>query len=369
MADELEVRVAGSAFTGWRDVQIERALDLVSGRFQMTAPHDVATRWAVRPGDEVEVLLGGELVISGHVDSLRARVDELETQVTVAGRDRTADLVDSSAPTEPGEWRNVRLEELAEAIAAPLGVEVLVQRGAGFPEMDPEPLTGDPFEVFAIVPGETAHAAIERAARQRAVLLHSDAEGRLVITRAGGGGHVGVVAEGDLMKSAELVWRLNDRFKTYVVVGQAQGSDAGWGDVVAGVRGEALDNEIDRERTLVIVADGQATLQSAQDLASWEAAHRRARSLQLELEVPTWSYPTSTSPWQVNTTLTARVPSLGVDRQMLVRAVSLSRDDRGTTIGRLALVAQDAYDPSPEIPEGADAFDELLEASGERRDF
>ena len=71
--------------------------------------------------------------------------------IAVRGRDATGDLVDCSAASKPGEWKDARLEEIASALCEPFGIRVTR-------EVD----TGAPFARFRIEEGESVFEAIER---------------------------------------------------------------------------------------------------------------------------------------------------------------------------------------------------------------
>ena len=127
----------------------------------------------IRPGDACRVQLDGDAVIQGWVDVVTVDYDARGHTLSVRGRDTTGDLVDCSAATEPGEWKDARLEEIAAALCAPFDIGVTVAD-----DVD----TGEPFARFRIEEGESVFEAIDRACRFRAVLPRSDGEGGLILT-------------------------------------------------------------------------------------------------------------------------------------------------------------------------------------------
>ena len=126
----------------------------------------------IRAGDRCQVALGNHLVITGWVDEAAVEYDSASHVVSVRGRDTTGDLVDCSAATEPGEWRDARLEEIATALCQPFDIRVTVGDGID---------TGEPFARFRIEEGESVFEAIDRACRFRAVLPQSDGTGGLIL--------------------------------------------------------------------------------------------------------------------------------------------------------------------------------------------
>lgn len=353
--DELELVVGGARYTGWREVSVSRSVDTAAGSFKVSAVPTATEAWPIRPLQAVEVLIGGVPVLNGWVDSLRASSDSQGRSVEVSGRDRAADLVDSSAVVEPGEWRNLGLWDLARELAAPFGVDVL---------RDGTPAGEAPFGVFALNPGETAWTAIERAARMRGVLVFSNGTGDLVLEEAAHGSTLEAELRegepgGNVFRSS-LRWTLADRFRIYTVRGQAQGSDATFGAAVSEVEAEAQDLEIDRDRRLLVIAEGSVSTADAEDRAQWEAAVRRARSLVLEVEVPGWRQTPQGEPWPINRTVHVLIPSLSVSGTFLIRAVRFSRGTDAQAQSTITLAPLGALDPQPVIPAGESPFDGIL---------
>lgn len=347
--DELELRVEGRSFTGWEEVSVARALDALSGAFRLT----VSDRrpYPVRPGDACEVILAGELLISGYVDVLDVEVGPERRLAVVEGRDKTADLVDCSEISEPAEHFDVRLADLAVRIASPFGVEVRSELAED-----------EPFQVFKVNPGETAFAALERAARRRGALLYSEGDGVLVISRPASGRAAGALVEGPRGNVERCKLRIDgrNRFRTYVVRAQGPGGDDHYGPDVALVEGRAEDPGVSRYRPLLVVGDGAMTFEDAADRASWEATVRAARAAWISVEVPGWRQAPGGPPWRVNDLVRVDVPSALVDQELLIASVHHQRDKEQGTRTTLGLTRRDAYVPSPEVDTEEEAFLELL---------
>ena len=124
-----------------------RSLETISGAFTVTLserePGETTPR-VIRPGNACRVELQDETVLQGWVDAVKVDYDDRSHTIAVRGRDATGDLVDCSAATDPGEWHNERLENIASALCAPF--DISVSR-----EID----TGAPFTRFRIEEGES----------------------------------------------------------------------------------------------------------------------------------------------------------------------------------------------------------------------
>ena len=116
---------------------------------------------------------GPDVLITGYIDTIDIDLTDTYCRLNVSGRDKTGDLVDSSAIHGSGQWKRARLEQIVRDICKPFGIEVLVQTD-----------TGDAIDSFSLDDGEKAFDAIDRAARAKAILVTSSPTGRLVLTRA-----------------------------------------------------------------------------------------------------------------------------------------------------------------------------------------
>src|SRR3546814_9072431 len=78
-------------------------------------------RWTIRAGEACRVLLGGEVVINGWIDSVAPSFSVDNHAIRVTGRDRAADLVDCAAVHKPGSWSGRKLEQIATELVKPFG--------------------------------------------------------------------------------------------------------------------------------------------------------------------------------------------------------------------------------------------------------
>jgi prophage tail gpP-like protein len=329
---ELQLVVNGVAFGGWQRMRVRRSLEEVAGQFEL----GVTDRWpeqdmprAIRTGDRAAVMIDGETVVTGFVDSTAVSLDATAHTITISGRDATADLVDCGAVHKLGEWRGATLTQIAGDLAAPYGVKVHTQTsvGAAFPS-------------WSIQPGESAFECLERAARQRGVLLMSDGVGGLVLGKAGAGRIGTAIVEGENLLRGNVRNDASQRFSTYILKGQQSGSDDVFGEAASALKATATDEGVSRPRTLVLVAEDEGDQAALQRRAKWEASVRAARALTVESAVIGWRH--ASGLWSPNRTVQVRSPTLGVDRELLIRDVELISDGEGTRT-ELTLTPVEAY--------------------------
>jgi len=360
----LEVRIEGNRYTGWTSAAVSRSLDALSATFELSVTSQRGA-FPLLPGVDVSIFLpgtlpiGDRLILTGRVDRVQASLTPDSHSITISGRDRTADLVDCSIdPEAPAELYDVRVDEIVRELARPFGVAV---------EANFDTSTSERFEKFAYMQGESPFAAIDRATRLRGLLAFTDRFGKLQIERPGGPGRTLTdLVEGVNIAAASWEWNDAGRFKTYVVRGQRQGSDAESGILVAATEGRASDSAIGRFRPLVLLAEGPVTSASATARAQWEATVRASRAVVATVQVPTWregSDPNS-FPWEVNRLTRLTIPSLGLDSDMLLNRVSYRMGDQGE-VAELSYIRPDAYSVQAVIEEEDEVLEELKAGKAE----
>lgn len=338
---DIQLQVNGLRYGGWKEVAAQRSMENASGAFSLT----VSQKWpgqdvpkGINPGDACTVLIESQVVITGYVDDAKPGYDGTNVGLTIEGRDKTADLVDCSAVSKPGEWIDQPLEAIVSDICKPFGIAVL----KSVP-------TGKAFTHFRINEGETAWSAIERACRMRAVLAMPDGRGALHLTREGGNRYDTVLEYGKNIVSAGGAFSQKDRFSDYIVKSQQPsfyGSDA---EAASGLQALANDSGIRRYRPKVIIAEQVADGPSATDRAQWEAKVRRARGRQAVVTVRGWT--SNGRLWEPNRRVHIRDEMLSLDQEMLIAAVAWSKGERGTTTD-LTLMPVGGFDLLPEPEQG-----------------
>jgi prophage tail gpP-like protein len=332
---EVRLKVAGLDYGGWKTVRITRSIEQLAGSFEL----GVSERWRtvdearrILPGEKCELEIEGTPVITGYVDELRVDYDANSHNVHVTGRDATGDLVDCSAIKGSGQFKGRTIEQIATDLCKPFGIDVSLADGVD---------AGKPFTSFALQEGETVFEALARMAKIRALLLTSDGEGGLVITRAGVERCSTVLKNGLNILGAAGSLDFKDRFSTYMVKAQAPGTDYWNAASAAHVRGVATDPVVKRYRPQIVVGESQADGLSAKDRAIWQSQLRAARSLNITVRVQDWLHDEGL--WQPNTVVHVVDEWLQLDHDLLVKQCTFTQDDRQGTITELALCDPQAF--------------------------
>ncbi|WP_027366931.1 phage baseplate assembly protein [Desulfocurvibacter africanus] len=339
MAEMPDVRllVDGTLYGGWQKISIRRGLEQVAGSFELS----VTERWSgqdtprpIHPGAACKVLIDNQPVITGYVDDVAIRYDAKDHSVEVSGRDATGDLVDCSAPST--QWRGRTLADVARSLCAPFKIGVRSEVDAGAP-----------FTSLKSNEGDSVFEVLEAAARVRGVLLVSDGQGNLVITRASSRRIGSAISSGVNVLSCDSQFSHRDRYSEIAIKGQSSGSEAWNGEAAAQPKAVAKDSRIARHRPLTVVAEEQIDNAAAKVRAEWERNVRFGRSQRLVYTVDGWAHRDGL--WTPNVIVSARDEYLGLKADRLLTSVALILDGDGLR-SELTLMPREAF-ARVELPE------------------
>ncbi|BBQ81684.1 hypothetical protein WP3W18E02_02130 [Klebsiella sp. WP3-W18-ESBL-02] len=337
--ESVTLTVDGQAWEGWTDMSFTRSLEAIAGEFDLT----VTTQWSeaaprvIKEGLACTISIGSETILTGYIDDFIPSYDAENVSIRVMGRDKTGDLVDSSVVHKSGQWKGVKLEALAAEIAQPYGITVVNETD-----------TGEAFGSVVLEQGETGFELLERLAKQRGVLLTSDAQGRLVITRASTQrvSVALVLGENILAARGRFSWR--ERASEYIVKGSASAGGATWGaqpvQAVGGRAATVTDPTITRYRPKILVNEDNLTVGGASIRGDWYKSRMLGEANTSEVTVAGWRENGDTGAlWQTNRLAEIRDPIQNLDTTWLIKSVTFTEGDGGR-ITVLALVPPESLD-------------------------
>lgn len=340
---ELRLEVNERRYRGWTTVQVTRAMDTLTGSFQLTATDrwtDAGKPMAIQRGDACRVLIDDEVVIDGYIDARAITIDAANRSQSYRGRDRALDVFDSSALPESWTVRGVSLLEFANRLCNVHSVMVTAGDGVTFPAPPPK---------FTINPGDTVFQALSREAQAAGVLLLSDGKGGLVFERSRIVRATPLVL-GQNIKSIDGEDDDSQRFHRYVVLGQGAGSDQKSGSA-SNVRGEAFDEGIARTNRVHVMRPMSAReSRIAQQTADWTARNRAGQATGRTVMVVGWRQrpDLAGSPlWAPNLTSFLDALAADIQRDMLIASVTYALDREGGEVATMRLVRPDTFTPSP----------------------
>jgi prophage tail gpP-like protein len=344
LAPKVALAVNGKRYSGWKTARITRSIESISGSFELGLSERWANQskpWPIREGDECAVLIDGVAVITGFIDKREIEFDANSHTVSVSGRDRTGDLVDSSALLDKWEFKNISVLALAEKLCDPHRVSVALQPGLTLPAATLP-------KKYSIDPGDTVANALENLCRVAGVLPVADGAGGLELVRASADRCTTELVEGKNILRARATFDGSGRFNEYLALGSHKGRDDLYAANAAAIKGSAKDESVRPSRILVIRPEGNVTPAQATDRAQWEATTRAARGDTFTVTVQGWKQADGQL-WPVNRVVRLRSPMLDFAGDLLIAQVSYSLDVNSGTTTQLELRARDAFKPQAVI--------------------
>jgi prophage tail gpP-like protein len=341
----VELRLNSDVFSEWESARVERTVESPSGRFNLRVLKAGVWRW--NTGTPAKIAVDGlDLLSEGHIDRVQVGIgSDSGGVVTLTGRDKTGDLVDSSADHEGG-WLNAGVIDIAKTLCAPHGITA---KAVGD--------LGPTFDTYAVQPGETGWETLVRALRLRNLLAWPSSDGTLQIGKPGQSRAETTLVEGGNVKSATLIVDDSKRFGKYIVRGQmallADDVSGQWSaEQLAGPEGTASDALVRSNRVMIVLADGPADDAICGNMATWYASTRAAVGAEVIVPVQGWHQtPDRESPlWEAGLIVPASLPGLGIDQDMLIKRTTFDKSGAGGGSGEtceLHLVHPDAYDKAP----------------------
>lgn len=345
----MRLEVDGVQYTNFTAASCELRLDSLSNTFRFDAVAPNGQPLPFKGGEECKVIVDDETVLTGFIEVVAVNYDGTNHTISVSGRDKTADLLDSTID-EIDDIRGdgLTLKALIEKVIETLGLDIQV-----IDEVNPAPYNAAE-DLAAPEPGDNAFQFIEKYTRKRQVLLTSNGDGNIVIAANSGQSAEGAVqhvigAEDNNVMSSSFSYDTTGRFNAYkfssglnpVALNLAGDTDlASLVNQGAGV----FDNDIRAGRQLIIISESPFSDGNCEDRAKWEADIRRARGLVYSATVPGFRVAgTEGALWQINRIYQIVDDFVGKIEPMLCNSVTFTFDvgtGRNTTLG---FVGEKAY--------------------------
>lgn len=339
MNNTVTLRTDGRLFTGWTSVSVTRSIESVAGYFELgvNVPPGMDLS-GLAPGKKFSLEIDGQIVCTGYIDSRRRQMTADSMKITIAGRDKTADLIDCAAVYSGGQWKNRTLEQIARDLCAPYGVTVRWELS------DKE--SSALFPGFTLDHSETVYEALVRASRARGVLMTSNAAGELVFSRAASTATDELVL-GENLLTLDFEEDFRDRFSQYTVKGYARANGAEGDDIdaksIVSRKGTATDSDVTRYRPMIIIADNKITANDAQARALREQRRRLAKSVTFEAEIAGWARKDG-QVWMPNLLVTIDASKYAIKTaELLVSKVTLSLNDQDGLKTRVSLAPREGF--------------------------
>lgn len=357
----MTLRVGGIDYSNFTEAACDIRLDALTNTFSFEAVAPSGQPLPFKGGESCEVAVDGEKVLTGFIEIVAVNYDGTDHTIRVSGRDKTADLLDSTIDTiDDLRGDNLTLKAVIEKVISQLGLSIKV-----IDQVNPEPFSATE-DIASAEPGENAFAFIEKYSRKRQVLLTSDADGNIVITtntgqRAAGAVQHVIGAEDNNVLRSSFSFDTTGRFNAYKVASGLNPvalNQAGDSDLASLVNqgGGVFDSAIRAGRQLILISETPFSDSNCTERAKWEADVRKARGLAYTAAVPGFRVGVDSGAlWQINRIYQIVDDFVGKIEPMLCNNVTFTFSLEGGSETALGFVGQKAYtliledDPFAEI--------------------
>jgi len=325
--------VKQNKYEGWKEIKVTKSISQLAGAFHFstTEREDDIYAWEIRMGDECQVTINDQLVITGYIDEINKSYDGSSHSIEVIGRDKVADLVDCCCidqddPTK-NIWMDQKVKRLIKTLCDPFDIDLVID---GSVASDVERKVDGSFKINE---GDTVFDSILRLCGKVAVLPVSIGDGKLLLTRAGSDKAYDSLELGKNIKSGSALLSDVDRFSKYIVKATDSGEDDFDISYATETKGEAVDSVMAarRYRPTVILLNGKAKNNDADKRARWERNTRAGHSRQYNYQIQ-GLVQSNGDVWRINQLLKVKDSKLGVDKELLISELGFSAGEEGSNV-------------------------------------
>lgn len=219
-------------------------------------------------GQLIQIMFNGDLVFTGYVDRYQPTRRGHETShISVSGRSKSQDFIDSSAEHDKGQWKDKTPLEIANE---------LDKFGVGISSTEQL----DKIPVYRLTPGETCFRVLEKQCREQGVWPVGVADGSIKIMKAGQGRHAPIIEGQSGIVEEESDHNWSGRHSDVIVRGQrpfGHGADA------LEIEAKVKDASLGRYRPVIIIKDSDTDNKRAQKRAAKRRDSEAGNSLKANI--------------------------------------------------------------------------------------
>lgn len=355
--DSVNVILNGIPFAGWKKVKISQSFDKATGECSLTVSPQPGNPLPADVGSPASVILAGQPVITGYVNSTNASHDWGSHDIEFEIRDKTNDLIASTVG--PGlEFKPpVKLKQVAEGTLKHMGLSDIKVIDKANPRQ---------FEQGGELPIATldqfGHDWLDGWARKRQVVLNTDGKGNLVIDRnqkrRGPGALIKMFEDSPLNNVEKAQYQNTDhgRHNEVNCAGQKSTNDPYWesrpkGDEPAQSNplsenvGKGMDDSVRPQRKLHYRARHGMQGESPKDAAKWRANLARARNYTYTAVVSGFEMAPGQL-WWPGFVIPVRDDHFLLADELFIKSVDFEKDWSGGAKTTVHCTAGDAYSQS-----------------------
>jgi prophage tail gpP-like protein len=321
------VIAGGAPYTDWEKISVTASLSEAVRTFTIeTTEHPGQFRFP--PGTPVQIYANGDLLIDGYVNVYESTGAHSSHRISVQGRGKGQDYIDSSAEHDTGFWEDKTPEDVAKELNKwGIGIKSEV------------PLDKIPYQ--QLKPGETPHQMVERYLRTEGVTQMGEPNGDILMTNASvAKSCFGILLEGQNILEYQVSLTDGSRHSNYLVKGQSR---KGIGAGALRIKQQAGDKGVKRHRPKIIANETDTDTKRAKKRAEHEKERGAGRSIQATVKTQGFRDFAGVL-FAPNKLIYVHAPILmHLVETMLIEGIQLDQDSKGGSISGLKLIDPRAY--------------------------
>lgn len=361
--NELILSVNGVEYSGFTNASFSRSIENMCGQFSffttVKESNNAIIQADIRCQDKIEVYIDNNKMLTGYIEDLNISYNSGEHSISFMGRDKTADLIDSSIIEKIYSIRNFK--RLIEVVLKDNGfTDIKVIDNVGNLNLLDYEADKNGFKSQY---GQSIMDFLDTYAKKLQVLLVTDEDGNLNIEREGAQVAIGnIVAEigneNNNVLSANINVSTTERFRYVEVLAQQANNDFGEQLDQSAIAEDSIIRQTRRKILTYNIASEKSTVEK---IAKWNLNIRKAKGLRYNCRVQGFYEGRNQGfPWKMNSLVLVSDDLCQVRGQFLIQGVSFEKSLDGT-FTELSIVnkgaftinssKQDLYNPSGNFAE------------------
>lgn len=324
-----EITLGGKRFRDWESVQVHMAEGEPKHSFKLLVSEGAPlvktfAEQQIRPGDHCTVTLGGELAITGMVETRQVAYTGNQHGVEISGHSFNNAAAEGSVMHQTYEWKNKSLQTIATDILKPFGLK-FIPKGA---------IPSTPFPRVNIAPSTAAWEAIETLARQRGVTLGTSVDGNVTARMKWDPGGDRLVEGQNILEGREVISMAMGDGPGYDVR-QQPGTNKAWGADSAHKPNSSSPSKtpgggIGAYAPQVGLGEHPGNKQDSSGRSGTESVQRDYEKFEVTITVQGWHKP-SGGLWRPGIMVYVQSPMLIVDEELKLMKSDFSQDSKSGT--------------------------------------
>lgn len=376
--NKINVTVNGVSYTSWENVEVDIDMEQMGRAFSIQTSIPNEETISIKTGDAILIDIDQESTITGFIDTISIKEGERDSSVSIVGRDKISDFIDSRVSSK-NFATPVGFQDILESLLELIGYEIVTSNGFGFklPSLSFSNKIsvinnyGD-IDDFATNEGiyfsaaEEAYDLIRRLADKRGIVLGTNGDGNITIDSIAPSSTstalLRLTSSSSLnnIKNPFVKDSVANRFNEYKIISGGTGGPASVNfesgqdpinnDLVS-YSATVYDSDIRSTRRFLGKISGMNNSQCS-DRAAWELNIRKAKDFVYTCDVvgfrqnlnPVSSIgPVDNPLWQVNRLVYLKDERYGLDNNYLIKRVQYKQSNEEGSITKLTLVDKNSY--------------------------